>query len=125
MKDIIALREEESGKIKINLTEIDIINFLKELIDEVKAGLKEHPNVNFIHQVDSFKAIADKKLLRQIFQNLISNAVKFTSSKRNVFIIVSSNQKTFNVEIKDEGIGIPKEDLEKEGYGEYLKLFKK
>ncbi len=111
IKDIIALSEEESGKIKITPVEIDIVNFLKELIDEIKNSLEKYPEIQF-NTKKSLKVFADKKLLRQIFMNLISNAVKFTPEKRNVFISLTVNQKTFSVKIKDEGIGIPNKELE-------------
>ncbi|HSP88640.1 MAG TPA: PAS domain-containing sensor histidine kinase [Ignavibacteriaceae bacterium] len=110
MKDVILL--SEAGQIKIAPNEIDIINFLDELIDEIKGSLKEYPEIIFNHKTDSLKVISDKKLLRQIFMNLISNAVKFTSIKRKVFVELTSTANNFTTIIKDEGIGIPDEDLE-------------
>ncbi|MDO8550520.1 MAG: PAS domain-containing sensor histidine kinase, partial [Ignavibacteria bacterium] len=106
IKDIIALSEEESGKIKITPVEIDIVSFLKELIDEVKNSLEKYPGIHF-NTKKSLEVFADKKLLRQIFMNLISNAVKFTPDKRNVFVELTYNKKMFNIKIKDEGTGIP------------------
>jgi len=112
MKDIIVLNEEESGKIRITLTEIDFISFVNELIEEIKISSQENISINFHHSVSSLKITTDKKLLRQIFLNLISNAVKFSSKKNNVYINLTSDQSVFTTEIKDQGIGIPNDDLD-------------
>lgn len=111
MKDVIVLGEEESLKIKITPGEIDVIKFIEEIIEEIKFSLAEHPGITFTHNVKSLKILSDKKFIRQIFLNLTSNALKFTPVNKCVFINLIVKKKFFNVEIKDEGIGIPKEDI--------------
>lgn len=111
MKDIIVISEEESDKIKILPVEIDIVNFLQELIEEVKAVSEKFTSIQFIHSNNPQKIFADKKLLRQIFLNLISNAVKFTPANKNILIKLTYAPEIVKIEIKDEGIGIPKTDL--------------
>jgi len=111
MKDVIILSEEESDKIKITPIRIDVVSFLKELIVEVQASLGENCTIHFSHTGSSLKVNADKKLLRQIFLNLLSNAVKFTPPGKNVNIRLSSNRSVYEIKVKDEGIGIPSNDL--------------
>ncbi len=111
IKDVIALNEEESGLIKVMPENINITDFLKELIDEVKFTFKNIPGISFQHPEKNIKIIGDKKLLRQIFSNLISNALKYTSVQNNIFLKLKKTKETFSVEINDEGIGIPDEDL--------------
>jgi len=110
MKDILTLSEDEYTNIKINPSEIDIVSFIKELIEEIKSISIVHPSIHFEHP-DSFRVLADKKLFRQIFMNLISNAVKFTPATNNIIIKLTLNKNEFVTEIKDEGMGIPPEDL--------------
>ncbi len=110
MKDILTLSEEEFTNIKISPAEIDIVSFINELIEEIKSISSEYPSIHFEHP-DSFKVFADKKLLRQILMNLTSNAVKFTPATNNVFIKLTLNKNKFETKIKDEGMGIPPEDL--------------
>jgi PAS domain S-box-containing protein len=124
MNDIIILSQEESGSLKITLCEIDFAGFLREIIDEVAGSSNNNPKINFLYNGDSFIIVSDKKLLRQIFLNLIANAVKFTPGGKNIYLYLSSDRrpgisgadsnssKKFKVEIKDEGIGIPDEDLD-------------
>jgi PAS domain S-box-containing protein len=123
MNDIIILSQEESGSLKIVSCEIDLVPFLREIIDEVTGNSKKHPEIHFKYKGNSFKIFSDKKQLRQIFLNLISNAVKFTPSGNNIYLRLSfdaeaktsaadlNTSKKFKVEIEDEGIGIPEEDL--------------
>ncbi|HVO74478.1 MAG TPA: PAS domain-containing sensor histidine kinase [Ignavibacteriaceae bacterium] len=125
MNDIIILSQEETGSIKISLCEIHIAGFLHEIIDEVTGSSNNNSAVHFLYNEDPVIIISDKKLLRQIFLNLIGNAVKFTPPGKNIYLNLSfdaepgisagdSNRpKKFKVEIKDEGIGIPGEDLDK------------
>lgn len=112
MKDIIVISEEESDKIKVAPIEIDIVKFLQELIEEVKAGSEKLTSIQFIHSNKPQKIFADKKLIRQIFLNLITNAVKFTPENKNVLIKLTYAPEIVKIEIKDEGIGIPKSDLD-------------
>jgi len=63
------------------------------------------------------KINSDKSYLRRIFDNLLSNAFKFSPLNSNIFIFVTIENNVFSFEIKDEGQGIGKE--------EQKKLFKK
>ena len=50
-------------------------------------------------------------MLRQILINLISNAVKFTPSPKSIFVNIKTLPNESIIEIKDEGRGIPADDL--------------
>ena len=59
----------------------------------------------------SLNLLSDKKLLRQIFINLISNAVKYTPADKNVYISFEEQPELIILRVEDEGIGIPEEDF--------------
>lgn len=57
--------------------------------------------------------LADKLYIYRIFENLISNALKFSPAKRNIYISIEEVNSSFEVRVKDEGPGISKEDQKK------------
>ena len=57
----------------------------------------------------TIKADADK--IKQIFDNLVSNAIKFSGENTNLTITVAENDKNIQVDLKDEGIGISEKNL--------------
>ena len=64
-------------------------------------------------KLEKVKAVADPLHLRMIFENLINNANKYSPSGTNVEVIVSATDEVITVKVKDEGIGIDKQDIPK------------
>ncbi len=57
--------------------------------------------------------LADKLYLYRIFENLISNALKFSPENKNIYVTVSEVNEKIVVAVKDEGPGINREDQKK------------
>jgi signal transduction histidine kinase len=87
-------------------------NELKNLVEEFKPlCLEKNIGLKFQTHLDDAQIMADKYTFEQIFQNLISNAIKYTRQGQ-VDVVVFKTDKIF-VEIKDTGIGMSNEYLEK------------
>jgi len=54
----------------------------------------------------------DEDLIKQVFINLLSNAVKFSTGGSGIFIDAVEDAVSVKVTIRDEGVGIPEEDLD-------------
>ncbi|MCA9906579.1 MAG: sensor histidine kinase, partial [Anaerolineae bacterium] len=54
--------------------------------------------------------LLDKKLLRLIVRNLISNALKYSPPKQPVTVALATADSTFQMHVTDQGIGIPEKD---------------
>lgn len=65
--------------------------------------------------------LADKMYLNRIFENLISNALKFSPEGKNIYISIEEAGNTFAVGVKDEGPGISTED-QKNLYRKFQRL---
>ncbi len=65
--------------------------------------------------------LADKMYLSRIFENLISNALKFSPEGKNIFVSIEETGDKFLVKVKDEGPGITKED-QKNLYRKFQRL---
>jgi two-component system, OmpR family, manganese sensing sensor histidine kinase len=95
-----------------DLEAIDLRIFLQFLIDEFKI-LAAEKKLN-IHSNLSSSAIeikGDRELLQQALKNLLNNAYKYTSSGGTVRLTLITKSRRAIVEVEDNGIGIPAEDL--------------
>lgn len=104
----------ESGKFEINLIELDLINFMKDLINlyTQQAQTKKieiHLQANDIN----YFTLTDYFLLSQILDNLISNAIKFSPNYKTVIIYLSKKIDCIRIEIQDQGQGLSDTDKEK------------
>lgn len=102
----------EAGEIKVEIYEVSLGNFLDELRPAYEVTLDKELILNWDYPSDLPVVKSDSEKLKQILQNLISNAIKFTE-KGNVTISARHIPEAKAVEFKvaDTGIGIPKEAL--------------
>lgn len=113
LNNLNVLKEFESESIKLNFETI----LLDELIEDICKGFymdAENKGIelryNFERNKD-YRIVGDRDKLKQVFINLISNALKFSERGDKVSINLNTNNKNIIVEVKDNGIGIKKEDL--------------
>lgn len=67
-------------------------------------------NIEMDIQLESVLFIADEDLMNQVWMNLISNSIKFTSNKGTIRICLTAQHDTILVTITDNGIGMTEED---------------
>ena len=65
--------------------------------------------------------IADKSKIKEVIENLVSNAIKYSHFEKIIKIITRKTDSTIEIEVIDQGQGFSKEDLSKI-YGKYQKL---
>lgn len=120
--------ENELGKIDGYVEQVLYVarldNFSKDyLIEETKLKSVIQPimrsNANYFiqkklrYQVigENHSVLTDAKWIGFIFQQLLSNAIKYTPENGEIFILLDKSDKGVTLRVKDSGIGIPKEDL--------------
>ena len=117
INDILDLSKIEAGKMEIKYKPIDIKNLTKEIL-KLFSIRAEEKNLELKLDIEDhfpYKVYLDSTRLRQIFLNIVGNALKFTE-KGQVKIIAnhhpskkSKNLTDIIIKVKDTGIGIPKE----------------
>jgi len=88
-------------------------NFIYDIIEEVESSSKESHEIELI-DIENLKSgdiFIDEKLGRNIFVNLLSNALKFSQDAKKVVVELSSEEKYTVISITDFGIGIPKSEF--------------
>lgn len=111
LEDILTLGKSEAGKIKVKRISIDLKEFIDSLIEEVRSTVKEKREINFTFSCVNSKVNVDDKLLRNVVNNLLTNALKFSGSNTTVTIAVADFEGNISIEVTDEGIGIDESEL--------------
>jgi len=109
LNDFLSLEKLESGKVTSQISEVNIPEFIVEILNEIK--LLNKKNQQIIHQHSGAEiSMVDPHLLKNILLNLLSNAIKYSSEGKNVELISERKEATLSITVRDFGIGIPIED---------------
>jgi len=113
LQNLLDWSRSQTGLLNFNPEKIN----LKNLIDENILNLEQFSANKEIEMHSTVKEtlfiIADKNMIKTILRNLLSNAVKFSYRSGKVFVSAVAGQDKVTISVKDDGIGIPKEDIEK------------
>jgi len=113
LNNLDVLKEFESESIKLNFETITLNDLINEICEDFNIAAK-NKEIKLNYNVEMYKdysIIGDKDKIKQVFINLISNAIKFTDIGGNVSINLISDVDNIIVKVKDDGIGISKEDI--------------
>lgn len=96
-----------------NLSNVDILPILEKAIasfeiQQIKIGF-----FNFTKNKNRIVIKADEEKLMIVFRNLISNALKYSPPDKNILVSVDETEKYYRIAVKDFGVGMKKEDMEK------------
>lgn len=113
IRDVLDLASSQVGQMSLILKPLD----LRPVLEDVSAmgeHLAQQKNLRFRMEIaDPLpKVMADKTRMRQILLNLLSNAVKFTAHGEVVLTAVQNGGEIL-LSVRDTGLGIAKEDLER------------
>jgi two-component system, OmpR family, sensor kinase len=108
--DLLLLAQAESGKLNLSLTPVELDALVLEVFQEmhVLAGDKVHLKLT---EIDQALVNGDRDRLKQVFLNLISNAIQYTPQGGQVVVGMSKADDRVTVTVSDSGPGIPAEDL--------------
>lgn len=113
INDFLNLNKLESNLIKANLTESDLHKVINKSI-ALQTPTAASKNVELILDTDEVPPVlVDQKLIDIVFNNLISNAIKYSFNDNKVIIKARTQTDTVNISIIDFGIGIAENEVNK------------
>ncbi|MGL5940266.1 MAG: ATP-binding protein [Waterburya sp.] len=128
LNDVLLLGKTDAGKLELNPSPINLVQFCQELVEEIQLTTQTHQIIlqiekylevddSYVHKSGTTRnncstVYMDEKTLRHILNNLLSNAIKYSPTSDQVIfdLICQSQQAVFH--IQDFGIGIPLEEQE-------------
>ena len=116
VNEMLDLAKIESGNMKLQLVQDDVIPFLKYLSESFSSLAEENQiNLTIYAEIDTLIMDFDTNKLISIISNLLSNAVKFTPELGKIIVHINQIRQKENtylfVKIKDSGIGISPKEL--------------
>ncbi len=111
--EVIAFNNTERTHVNLLYENFEIVDFVRELVDEQKTVNKVNNIVNLSSDFNEINIVSDKQLLRHILSNIIGNAIKYTPEGKKVNIRIEKKQNLIHFLVSDEGVGIPSSDLDK------------
>jgi PAS domain S-box-containing protein len=111
MEDVLLLGRLDSGRMEFVPRPLDLAALCRRLVDEVCSTTDARCPIDFSTRDLPDEAMADEGLLRHILLNLLSNAVKYSPDGAAVFFRAAREGTSTVFVIRDQGIGIPEEDL--------------
>ncbi len=103
----------QTGKMKFNPQYFEMTELISEVIDLLKISAKQK-SISITKDIPvSVPIYADKDMINTVLRNLISNAIKFTNINGEVNISIQEKQGYLKLSVRDNGIGISRDNIGK------------
>ncbi|WP_420316633.1 ligand-binding sensor domain-containing protein [Ekhidna sp.] len=113
IENMLDILKFEDSKIKLNKSHFFIGKTINAALKEMEPVAEEN-GIQLINcMADEYLVEADQQLIRRVLNNLISNAIKYSSYNSKIEIYNSVQSGNIIISIKDYGEGIPSEDLDR------------
>jgi len=111
INSILDLTKIESRNIKLNIVSKDINPIIESIIESLKYEAVEKDIQIGVNLSPLYPISVDVDLIKRVISNLIENALKYSGKNSKIEVITWDDATWVFVEITDNGIGIPEEDL--------------
>ena len=109
LNDFLSISKLEEGKVE-NIREDFLIDlFVNDIVSETQSLCKSGQKIDYSHEGDTIISL-DKKMLKNILFNLLSNAAKFSNADSIINIRTQRTDDCLKLSVEDQGIGISKKD---------------
>ncbi|MBE9183902.1 response regulator [Microcoleus sp. LEGE 07076] len=109
LEDILMISKAESGKVSLNLNQINVTDFCASVLEELQPILSDKHLLTFATKTEPVHANLDAKLLHHLLTNLVSNAIKYSPNGGNVTLELICENEQIIFAVRDEGIGMTAE----------------
>jgi two-component system, sensor histidine kinase and response regulator len=122
IKNLLDVNAIESGKLNLSLSFIDVLPAVQWLVNNyINRAKTKDISIQFDYEEKPYQAFVDYNSIYQVLDNLISNAIKYSSYGKQVSVRLIHNEKVVCCEIQDEGPGLSESD-QKKLFGKFARL---
>ncbi len=106
---LLTLSRSEAGTVRRIEETVDLRTLLQEVFDAMQQRAAAKRQTLSIHIDGEATILSDRERLRQVFHNLVDNAIKYTPDGGMIEIRLASSTSETIIDVRDNGIGIPEE----------------
>ncbi|MGN6417720.1 MAG: tetratricopeptide repeat-containing sensor histidine kinase [Pseudobacter sp.] len=109
---ILDVEKKDIGDHKLRIENFDLTILTEDVLDNFKV-MADKKDIRLHAELPEKELyiLSDKHLVSRICENLLSNAIKYTPRGKNVYVSVSDEQDAISIKVRDEGLGIDKEEM--------------
>jgi two-component system sensor histidine kinase VicK len=112
VNDLLELTRSDYNKMELNIKEIDLIALVEAGVDyHTVTAAKGRQVITFTTTLSRADVAVDPDRINQVLNNIISNSLKYSGENAVVNVSVEASEGSYRVYVRDNGLGIPKEDL--------------
>ena len=112
IEDLFGFTKLNYGKISMNVTKVDVIKLLSQLLEEFYPSFMDR---NLSYELQSNVPVqivsADANLMARLFDNLINNAIKYGADGKRILVKVHGNEDLVSIQVVNYGYVIPEDEL--------------
>lgn len=114
INDLLQVAQLDAGNIRLHLSPTNLTAMLSSIVNEESAKFSQrHQRLRYDPQDQEIIVLVDAERMRMVFDNLIDNASKYTPENLSVTVGLQQYPDKIAVSIKDQGVGIAPEDIDK------------
>lgn len=114
VNDLLKAMESEGGNLKLEFVPVNLGKMLKDIVDELKLAADQKKITITLKIPEGENMImADETYTRQVFTNMIDNAIKYSLAGQAIEIFLTQENDHMTVAIQDHGIGLSDEGKKK------------
>ncbi|OQW92165.1 MAG: hypothetical protein BWK79_15265 [Beggiatoa sp. IS2] len=120
--NLLDVNKIESGKVNISFQSIDLFLLVQQVLNTHRErAIAKQLQLHYQSPTLPCIGLLDSNVTRQILDNLISNAIKYSPPGKNIYVRLAQTEQTVRCEIQDEGPGLNKRDQQKL-FGKFARL---
>lgn len=110
--DLLHVAQAREGGLHLERAEVDLAAMVRDAVDAARRAADTRGITVTCETPGVLPAVVDERRIRQVLDNLVSNAVKYTPSRGSVKVALRSRQHDVELEVSDTGIGIHQHEVE-------------
>jgi PAS domain S-box-containing protein len=120
LDDFLSLEKLEHGNVQTVSIDFNMEEFIRDVIEEVDGMARKKQQKIWLRYSGIFMVCQDRKILRNIFLNLLTNAIKYSGEQKPIEVIADVDAQITTIQVIDQGIGIP-EDARANLFGRFFR----